>query len=138
MKLVLDVYVWISGLLWGGIPGQILKLAKNQRITLFASANVLTDIKDTLNRPKLQHQKQHLRYTTEYLMAVVKQLTQLCADKPIEMPQLRDPDDAVILAIALVVNAEVIVTGDLNLLVLKSFKDISIIMPKEFLSRYPV
>ena len=34
MKVVLDVNVWISGLLWGGVPGKILKLAKNQRITI--------------------------------------------------------------------------------------------------------
>ena len=136
MKVVLDVNVWISGLLWGGIPGQILKLAKNQRITIFASANILADIEDTLERPKLQPRKQYLGYTTEYLMAIVQELIQPCADRPLEVSQLRDPDDAVILATALVAKAEVIVTGDLDLITLHNFENIPIITPKEFLSRY--
>lgn len=50
MKVVLDVNVWISGLLWGGVPGKILKLAKNQKITIFASQKILADIEDTLER----------------------------------------------------------------------------------------
>jgi putative PIN family toxin of toxin-antitoxin system len=50
MKVVLDVNVWISGLLWGGVPGQILKLAKNQRITIFASEKIFADIEDTFDR----------------------------------------------------------------------------------------
>lgn len=37
MRVVLDVNVWISGLLWGGVPSQMLRLARNQQITIFAS-----------------------------------------------------------------------------------------------------
>lgn len=136
MKVVLDVNVWISGLLWGGVPGQILKLAKNQRIRIFASEKILADIEDTLELPKLQSRKQYWGYTTQYLMAVVQQLIQPCADRSLQVPQLRDPDDAVILATALVAKAEVIVTGDLDLLTLHNFENIPIITPKEFLSRY--
>jgi putative PIN family toxin of toxin-antitoxin system len=120
----------------GGVPGQILQLAKNQKITIFASEKILADIEDTLERPKLQSRKQYWGYTTEYLMAVVQQLIQPCADKPLEVPQLRDPDDAVILATALVVKADVIITGDSDLLILHTFENIPIITPKDFLSRH--
>ena len=112
MKVVLDVNVWISGLLWGGVPGKILKLAKNQRITIFASQKILADIEDTLERPKLQSRKQYCGYTTAYLMTIVQELIQPCVDRLLEVPQLRDPDDAVILASAIVIQAEVIITGD--------------------------
>ncbi len=71
MKVVLDVNVWISVLLWGGVPGKIFKLAKNQRITIFASQKILADIEDTLERPKLQSRKQYCGYTTAYLMTIV-------------------------------------------------------------------
>jgi putative PIN family toxin of toxin-antitoxin system len=136
MKVVLDVNVWISGLLWGGVLGQILKLAKNQTITIFASEKILADLEVTLELPKFQSRKQYWGYTTQYLMAVVQKLTQPCVDRPLQVPQLRDPDDAVILATALVAKAEVIVTGDLDLLTLDNFENIPIITPKEFLSRY--
>ena len=31
MRAVLDVNVWISALLWRGVPGEIVDLVKNQR-----------------------------------------------------------------------------------------------------------
>jgi putative PIN family toxin of toxin-antitoxin system len=136
MKVVVDVNVWISGLLWGGVPGKILKLAKNQRITIVASQKILADIEDTLERPKLQSRKQYCGYTTAYLMTIVQELIQPCVDRLLEVPQLRDPDDAVILASAIVIQAEVIITGDLDLLTLHNFENIPIITPQEFLSRY--
>jgi predicted nucleic acid-binding protein len=29
MRVILDVNVWISALLWGGVPGKTLRLARN-------------------------------------------------------------------------------------------------------------
>ncbi|MBW4685270.1 MAG: putative toxin-antitoxin system toxin component, PIN family [Komarekiella atlantica HA4396-MV6] len=37
MRVILDVNVWISALLWGGVPGKTLRLARNQQINVFAS-----------------------------------------------------------------------------------------------------
>ncbi|MEH2042699.1 hypothetical protein [Nostoc sp.] len=37
MRIVLDVSVWISGLLWVGIPGRIFDLAEEHKITIFVS-----------------------------------------------------------------------------------------------------
>ena len=46
------------------------------------------------------------------------------------------PDDTVILETAVAANAEVIVTGDLDLLVLTEFNAIPILTPQEFLNWY--
>jgi len=35
MRVVLDVNIWISGLLWGGLPSQILHLSRQKKITIF-------------------------------------------------------------------------------------------------------
>jgi putative PIN family toxin of toxin-antitoxin system len=69
-------------------------------------------------------------------MTIVQELIQPCVDRLLEVPQLRDADDAVILASAIVIQAEVIITGDLDLLTLHDFENIPIITPQEFLSRY--
>ncbi|WP_392534323.1 putative toxin-antitoxin system toxin component, PIN family [Nostoc sp. C117] len=45
MRIVLDVNVWISGLLWAGVPGDIFDLAEEQRITIFASKPIWQDFK---------------------------------------------------------------------------------------------
>ncbi|MEH2258123.1 putative toxin-antitoxin system toxin component, PIN family [Nostoc sp.] len=63
-------------------------------------------------------------------------LSELCPTVTVDFPQLRDPDDTVILATALAANAEVIVTGDLDLLVLMEFNVIPILTSQDFLNRY--
>jgi uncharacterized protein len=45
-------------------------------------------------------------------------------------------DDVIIIATALAANAEVIITGDQDLLTLNEFEGILIITPTDFLNRY--
>ncbi len=49
MKVVVDVNVWISALLWGGIPRQILQLGQNHQITIFASEELFAELENTLS-----------------------------------------------------------------------------------------
>jgi len=42
MRVVLDVNIWISGLLWGGVPGQIFDLAIGNKILIYACEPILT------------------------------------------------------------------------------------------------
>ena len=37
MRVVLDVNVWISALLWGGVPDRVVLLAEARQIVVFAS-----------------------------------------------------------------------------------------------------
>lgn len=42
--VVVDTSVWISALLWRGVPGRILDLAENQQIVIFASEPLLQEV----------------------------------------------------------------------------------------------
>ncbi len=55
--------------------------------------------------------------------------------RPLAEPVSRDPDDDWVLATALAGEAEAIVTGDGDLLTLRSFKGIAILTPRAFLER---
>lgn len=110
MKVVLDVNVWISALLWQGIPGQILNLANNRQINIFISEPIIQELKDTLNRPKFQARMDLLKTQFETLIKAAQELAELCVISSLEVPQLRDPDDVIILATALAVQADVIIT----------------------------
>ena len=136
MRVVLDVNVWISGLLWGGIPGQVLRLARSQKITILASEALSLELETTLRREKFQPRLQKRGYTVDDLMSVAKRFSELYPNTNVEIAELRDPKDNKILAVALAANAEAIVTGDLDLLVLKEFQGIPIVTPQDFLSRY--
>ncbi|WP_445631461.1 putative toxin-antitoxin system toxin component, PIN family [Nostoc sp. DSM 114167] len=136
MRVILDVNVWISALLWGGVPGKTLRLARNQQINIFASEFLLLELETTLKRDKFQLRLQQRGYTVEDLISVVKGLSNDCPTVSVDAPQLHDPKDNLVLAAAVAANAEAIVTGDLDLLVLIEFNGIPILTPQDFLSRY--
>lgn len=70
MKVILDVNVWISALLWGGVPGKILRLARSQQITIFVSEHLLLELETTLKRNKFQLRLKQRDYTVADLISV--------------------------------------------------------------------
>jgi putative PIN family toxin of toxin-antitoxin system len=54
----------------------------------------------------------------------------------IEITECRDPKDNKFLELAVAGNADCIVTGDNDLLVLNPFRNIRIITPKEFIDQF--
>lgn len=136
MKVILDVNIWISALLWRGVPGQILDLADRQEIAIFVSDEILQELGETLSKPKLQDKIKFLKTNKIALIQVVQQLSERCSLNPLDVPDLRDPDDTIILATALAADADVIITGDLDLLSLNKFRDIPILNPTDFLNCY--
>ncbi|PSF39483.1 putative toxin-antitoxin system toxin component, PIN family [Aphanothece hegewaldii CCALA 016] len=138
MKVVLDVNVWVSGLLWRGRPGLILDLSKKQQITIFVSDGLRQELENTLRRTKFKSKIQSLAITVEDLLTVIKELSQSSPYLSVELPELRDLDDLVILGTAQASQAEFIITGDQDLLVLKKFNDIPILTPQDFLKMFGV
>lgn len=134
MKVVIDVNVWVSGLLWGGVPGQVIRSAYDQTITSYASAELLRELETTLRRPKFQARLAQRSQTVENLLAIATTLSQSVDIADIEIPDLRDPADAKILATAIAANAEALISGDQDLLVLNSVQAIPILTPAQLLS----
>ncbi|MEH2323154.1 MAG: putative toxin-antitoxin system toxin component, PIN family [Nostoc sp.] len=136
MRVVVDVNIWISALLWGGVPDKVVILAQKQTITIFASDALFLELETTLHRPKFQSKIQSLNLNLEDVINATKDVLEFCPTISVDAPQLRDPKDTVVLAAAVAANAEAIVTGDLDLLVLIEFNGIPILTPQDFLSRY--
>ncbi len=106
MRVVLDVNVWISGLLWGGNPGQLLSLARNQQIVIYCSDELLLELATTLKRAKFQKRIHQRSYTVEYLMSVARGFSECCVTTTVNASELRDPKDRKILEAALAANAD--------------------------------
>ncbi len=62
----------------------------------------------------------------------------MIAPPPLAEPVCRDPDDDAVLALAIAASADLIVSGDRDLLNLKSFQGIAIVTPAEALRRVEV
>lgn len=134
MRLVLDTNIVVSGLIWGGVPRQLLDLARDNHVTLFTSSTLLDELADVLGRSKFATMLAARDITPEFLMQRYGMLAKLIQPQPIERT-VRDADDDAVIACALSASADMIVTGDNDLLVLSPFRNMPILNPADALQR---
>ncbi|MGH8178550.1 MAG: putative toxin-antitoxin system toxin component, PIN family [Steroidobacter sp.] len=134
MKCVTDTNVVVSGLLWLGNPGRLLEAAANGRITLYTSPVLVAELRSTLGYDRLAKRVERSGLTLDELLT--RYLNVAIVVEPASVPQVtRDPDDDHVLACALEARADLIVTGDTDLLTLKTYQDIPIVSTAEALRR---
>ena len=131
MRLVLDTNVVASGLLWDGRPAQLVDAAQTGEVELFTSRVLLAELARIFRRAKFARAIAASGTSLEDLVLGYAELATLVTPAPIPPTVLTDPDDDHVLACALASNAELIVSGDRDLLSLKTFRGISIVTPAE-------
>lgn len=136
MRVVIDTNVWLSALLWGGQPILIIQLVEKKQIQAISSEDILVELTNTLQKSKLQKRLTQLKLSADNLVIVAKRLMTLVVIEEVIIPELRDPKDQMVLATAIAGNAQIVISGDKDLLVLHPYGDISILLPQDFLSRY--
>ncbi|MGI9034975.1 MAG: putative toxin-antitoxin system toxin component, PIN family [Pyrinomonadaceae bacterium] len=133
-RTVPDTNISISGLLWRGNPRRILDAARDGIIELYTSPVLLEELEDVLSREKFARRLAAANVTVPDLISGYSALATVIEAGPIEPVILVDPDDDAVLACALSAEAEVIVSGDSDLLDLKEHKGIHILTATEFLA----
>lgn len=134
MRVVLDTNIWISAIIWGGLPDRLLILQANQQITIAISEELLQELANTLNKKKLKPKLQILEVTVSEIINLFRESVIVFSITPIEVANLRDPDDSVVLATAIAAQADAIITGDKDLLILDQFSNIPILTVQDFLN----
>ncbi len=134
MKCVTDTNVIVSGLLWLGSPGRLLEAAANGRITLYTSPVLVAELRSTLGYGRLAQRVERSGLTLDELLR--RFLNVAIVVEPANVPQIvRDPDDDHVLACALTASADLIVTGDKDLLTLNIYQNIPIVTVADALRR---
>ena len=131
LRGVFDNNVLVSAALLGGVPRKAFdKLLDNG--TVLVSIPVLLELADVLNREKFDKYVTHderMRFMVSFLkvaeMIEISDTITVC----------RDPKDDKLLDLAISGNADFLVTGDKDLLVLHPFRRVEIITPREFLDK---
>jgi putative PIN family toxin of toxin-antitoxin system len=134
-RAVLDTNVFVSGLINPrGFPAAILKALRAGRFTLLSSPPVNEEIIEVLNRPRIRD-----RYGLGDRIFDISFILWEVAELVIDLPEIKvcsDPDDDKFLATAAGGRADYLVTGDVgHLLSLREYKGVTIISPREFISR---
>jgi uncharacterized protein len=96
-------------------------------LTLVSSPALLTEFADVINRPKFQAILTRSGTASEQMLEELRQLAEIIDPPPLSSPVCRDPDDDAVLALAVAARADLIVSGDADLLSLGSYAQIPII-----------
>ncbi len=130
LNAVVDTSVFVRGLLASPINRKIIHSLKEFKFNLMISDELLNELCDVVTRDKFRH---ILAAAEIYkLIEIIK--TQAIFVNPREKVNVcRDPEDQKVLECALE-GADVIVSNDNDLLVLKSFRHIPILTPDKFLN----
>ena len=130
IKVVIDTNIFISAFLGSKNAKLLLKEIINDEFILIMSTEQLNEIREVLNRPKFE------KYITP---GEIDELVTLLSMK-ISIPAIydkikdcRDIKDNMILEEAVYGNAQYIITGDEDLLVLNPYRWIKIVNLKDFI-----
>jgi len=131
--VIIDANVVMSGLKrLDRPPAALLDAWRGDRFEIALSNELTDEIVEVMGRPQLA-----ARYdrTTAEVDAIREAILNLAAGSHPPMGDPRDPKDRHVLRAAVGLNADVIVSGDKDLLVLESFENIPIPSPRQFLDR---
>lgn len=136
MRIVLDTNVVLSALLWRGTPHQLLTAIRQQRdVHLYSSTALLDELADVLTRPSATKRLAAIGKTAREVLSDYVEAVELV--EPITVPRVvpTDPDDNQVIAAALTAHADLIVSGDSDLLSIASFERIPIVTAAQAVQR---
>lgn len=129
MRIIIDCNIWISFLL--GFQKDVMKqVLQSQHIDVYVCPQLLREIADVATRPKIRN-----RITDgdlENLLHIIKIYCQSVSITHNVQSGIRDAKDLYLLSLAETINADFIVSGDSDLLVLESHQNTRIVAMSEF------
>ena len=134
-RWVVDTNILVSALLWRGTPGRVVELAGELEVQLFTSRILLDELNATLHKKRLIKPVLATGRSAEQMLLDYQRLATVVTARQLEKPVSRDADDDAVLACALAARADLIVTGDDDLLVIKTFNGIPIVTARYAVER---
>jgi len=127
MKIVFDSNVLIAAFASRGLADAVIRLSLKKH-QIIVSSEILKEIeKAFLSKLKMPAEKVRLLLDFIKLYAVIEKPI------PVDPESCRDPNDLHILGLAETATADLIITGDQDLLVLGFYKGIPILSPRRFM-----
>ena len=136
LNAVVDASVLVSAFLFPqSAPGQVLSLARDRVFSMHLSPILIEETRRSLLNPRLRNAYGHREEDVVAWCADLPQAGHVFFGRLPDIDQVcRDPDDDHVLAAAVAVKANLIVTGDKDLLTLGQFQGIRILPPQAFLN----
>jgi putative PIN family toxin of toxin-antitoxin system len=130
MKIVVDSNIFISSFFWGGNPRKIMERIINGNDELFVCKEILQEVALVMARPKFN-------VNGEYIARFIRSIEEVANHvvlTGIVQQVCRDSKDDKILECGLLANADYIITGDADLLILGEFQGIKIVTANQYIN----
>ena len=128
MRVVLDTNVIVAAFAARGLCAEVFEVCVSGH-SIVLSEHILSETQDKLIK-KVKLPKKAALAIIDYLRGIAEIVTPVRLDKSI----CRDKDDVIIIGTAISGLANFIITGDEDLLILKTYKDVKIVTPRQFWS----
>ena len=128
MKIIIDSNVWISFLL--GFQKELMyDLLTSERFEVYMCTQLMHEIKDVASRPKIQSRINNT--DVEQLFSLIRMYCNYATIRQQATISIRDKKDLYLLSFAETINADYIVSGDNDLLVLQTYAKTRIVSPAQ-------
>lgn len=126
-KVVLDTNIYLSAIIFGGMPRKVLELGFEEKIIVFISPAILLEIALKF-KEKFSWEEAKIIPTIQ----IISQLAKIIKPRKKIRFVKKDSSDNKIIELAAETKADFIITGDRHLLELKRFFRIKIMNPADF------
>lgn len=130
-RVVIDTNVFLSGILYGGNAEKILRLFQDNKITLIISPETTAEL-----FTKLQKFDADPQLVEDLDVILDAHAIKVLPKKKVRLS--RDPRDNIFLEAAITGDVDYLITGDNDLLTLKTIETIPIVSPKQFLEQIEI
>lgn len=134
LRVVLDTNIVISGIFWGGLPGQALDAVSELRAQLISSRDLFTELHTTISRTKFAKRVAATGKSIDELLDASTGMAEIVIAVTVPEDAVRDPKDRMVLGCSVGGKADCIVSGDADLLVLVEYEGIPILTVQQFLA----
>lgn len=133
-KLVLDTNTLVSAFFWEGNESELFEKIEEGKAKLFISKEILDEVEDVLNRDKFKEVILKTNQNPDEIIQKIISISHLVIGSELNINVCRDSKDNKFIECAVNANADYIVSGDKDLLVLRNYKKIKIIKTSEILN----
>ncbi len=129
MKVVIDTNVFVSGVFFGGPPGEVLAAWRDERIEFVVSREIIEEYVRVGERLSTRFPGADL----EPALQLVAASATLVSASPLSEPVCADGDDHKFIACAVAAGAGYVVSGDRALLTTSPYRNVIVIRPRDFM-----
>ncbi|MCL2041240.1 MAG: putative toxin-antitoxin system toxin component, PIN family [Bacteroidales bacterium] len=128
-RVIFDSNIWVSFAI-GKRLNELRMALTHPKIEVFVCRKLLWEVSTVIQQPKL------FKYISQERQKLLLELMQACQCVGIveQISISRDPNDDYLLDLAATTNADFLVTGDNDLLILKTFQNASIVSFASFMA----